>query len=399
MIKKVHSSIGYVSFLFLPILSLILAIKNYRMPWAKNIVWAFIAFYAYHFTAPNEGADIFAYLDKFHRYVDKVYSIPVFIKSLYTEGSTTLDVIEPLISYLISQITWNHHFLLLAYGIIFGFFYSRNVWFFIEKTKGKLTLKALSILVLFVIQIGIWDINGFRFWCAAQIFIYATLNLIIYKRSKGYLFLAIACLMHLGLLLPVLILLLFKFIKFPISTLLIFFLFTFFLAELDLVLVQQTINNYAPDFVVGKLNSYTSEAYVDVVNERLDNYSVLYKLSKTIRIAIVLFFISTLFFNKKLFHKDKMYKLFTFYLILGGVGNILSQLPSGSRYVVISDYFLYGVMFYFIQNYSNFKFEKYINIIIPFILLYVFYNVRIIGIHTFNIHHLFNNPFFSLFIY
>src|SRR5690554_5320047 len=113
MQKKVHSSVGYISFIFLPILSLAIALKSYREKWAKNIVWAFTAFYAYHFSAPNEGADINSYIDRFYYYSNQSFTIPNFIKSMYAEGSKTLDVIEPLISYLTSQTTSDHKILLL----------------------------------------------------------------------------------------------------------------------------------------------------------------------------------------------------------------------------------------------------------------------------------------------
>lgn len=398
MQKKLDSSVGYITFLFLPILSVIIAINNYREKWAKNVVWAFTAFYAYHFSAPNEGADINAYINKFNSYTDQVYSIPEFIRSLYSEGSTTLDVIEPLTSYLISQVTRDHHFLLLTYGIIFGFFFSRNIWFFIERTKGKLTIQALVILLLLIIQIGIWNLNGFRFWCAAHIFIYAALNLIILKNPKAYFFLLLASLMHLGLILPILILLISRFIKVPLYILFALFLFTFFLAELDMEVVRSSINNYAPSFLSNKLNSYSSEAYVEVVNERLDGYSIYYQLSKTVRIGIILFFTSILYINRQAFNKDIMFRLFLFYLLLGSFANILSQMPSGGRYLVIADFILYGVMFYFVQEYKKFKFSNYIIYTVPIILIYAFYNFRIIGIHTFNVHHFINNPIVSLFI-
>ncbi|WP_124640015.1 EpsG family protein [Amniculibacterium aquaticum] len=399
MHKKVHSSFGYITFLFLPILSLIIAINNYREKWAKNVVCAFTAFYAYHFSAPNEGADINAYINKFNSYTDQVYSIPEFIRSLYSEGSTTLDVIEPLTSYLVSQTTRDYHYLLLMYGILFGFFFSRNIWFFIDKTKGKISLQALAILILLIVQIGIWNINGMRFWCAAHIFIYATFNLLVLKKIKGYLFLIMACFMHLGLLLPVLIVFLFKSIKIPLYPLFLFFLFTFFLAELDMEVVRTSINNYAPSFLSSKLNSYTSEAYVEVVNERLDDYSIYYQISKTVRIGIILFFTNILYINKQEFNKDIMFRLFLFYLLLGSFANILSQMPSGGRYLVIADFILYGVMFYFVQEYKKFKFSNYIIYTVPIILIYTFYNFRVIGIHTFNIHHFINNPIVSLFIY
>lgn len=399
MQKKLHSSIGYISFIFLPILSVIIAINNYREKWAKNVVWAFTAFYAYHFSAPNEGADINAYINKFNSYTDQVYSIPEFIRSLYSEGSTTLDVIEPLTSYLISQVTRDHHFLLLTYGIIFGFFFSRNIWFFIERTKGKLTIQALVILLLLIIQIGIWNLNGFRFWCAAHIFIYAALNLIILKNPKAYFFLLLASLMHLGLILPILILLISRFIKVPLYILFALFLFTFFLAELDMEVVRSSITNYAPSFITGKLNSYTSEAYTEVVVEKLGGYSIFYQVSKIVRVGIILFFTSLLFINRKQLTKDVMYKLFSFYLVLGAVANILSQIPSGNRYLIISDFILYGVFFYFIQNYKTLKLYKFIICLSPLILIYAIYNFRVIGIHTFNIHHFINNPIISLFIY
>lgn len=399
MQKKVHSSVGYISFIFLPILSLAIALKSYREKWAKNIVWAFTAFYAYHFSAPNEGADIYAYIAKFHRYTNQVYTLPDFIKSLYAEGSTTLDVIEPLTSYLISQATRDHHFLLLTYGVIFGYFFSRNIWFFLDKTKGNLTLQSFSVLLLLIIQIGIWNLNGFRFWCAAHIFIYAALNLIILKNTKGYIFLLLACLMHLGLILPTFIVLIFRFIRVPLYVLYVFFLFTFFLAELDMEVVRNSISNYAPTFVTGKLNSYTSEAYTEVVAERLGGYSIFYQVSKTVRVGIILFFTSLLFINRKQLTKDVMYKLFSFYLILGAVANILSQIPSGGRYLVIADFILYGLTFYFVQNYKTIRLHNFLIYLLPLILIYAFYNFRIIGIHTFNIHHFINNPFVSLFIY
>lgn len=399
MQKKVHSSVGYISFIFLPILSLAIALKSYREKWAKNIVWAFTAFYAYHFSAPNEGADINSYIDKFYYYSNQSFTIPNFIKSMYAEGSKTLDVIEPLISYLTSQTTSDHKILLLIYGIIYGFFFSRNIWFFIERTKGKLTIQALVILLLLIIQIGIWNLNGFRFWCAAHIFIYAALNLIILKNTKGYIFLLLACLMHLGLILPTFIVLIFRFIRVPLYVLYVFFLFTFFLVELDMEVVRNSISNYAPTFITGKLNSYTSEAYIEVVAEKLGGYSIFYQVSKIVRVGIILFFTSLLFINRKQLTKDVMYKLFSFYLVLGAVANILSQIPSGGRYLSMSDFILYGTFFYFIQSYSRLKLSQYVWFVIPIVLVYVFYNFRIIGIHTFNIHHFINNPIVSLFIY
>ena len=81
-----------------------------------------------------------------------------------------------------------------------------------------------------------------------------------------------------------------------------------------------------------------------------------YQLSKIIRIGIILFFTSILYINRKMFNKDIMFRLFIFYLLLGSFANFLSQMPSGGRYLVIADFILYGVMFYFVQEYKKIKF-------------------------------------------
>lgn len=399
MKNKVHSSVGYITFLFLPILSFFIAIKNYRQMWSKNVVWAFTAFYGYHFASPNEGADINRYIEKFHEYTNDNYTIGNFIVSMYSAGSTTLDVLEPLTSYLLGRITTNHHLLLLIYGIIFGYFFSRNLWIIIDHTKGSLTLRSVAALTLLVVEIGIWEINGFRFWCAAHMFIYATLNLVLLNNRKGYIFLVLSCLMHLGMFVPVVALLIYRFIKLPVSMLFVFFIFTFFIAELNIEFVRNLLNTYAPSFLSNKLSSYTSNEYIELVNETLGGYSIFYQLSTKIRLVIIVLFTGVIFYNKKLFMHTPMFQLFAFYLLLGSLANILSQLPSGSRYVIISDFILYGITFYFFQSYKQFALSKYINVVIPFLFVYAFYNFRIIGIHTFSIHHFINNPLVSLFIY
>src|SRR5690606_14676520 len=116
--------------------------------------------------------------------------------------------------------------------------------------------------------------NGFRFWCGAHIYIYATYNYIVLRRTKALIFLILAPLMHIGLLLPVAVTILYKFIKIPVSILFPAFIFTLFLVELDLQIVRDSISNYGPGFIQQKLNVYTSEAYIESVGGKLENYSI-----------------------------------------------------------------------------------------------------------------------------
>ncbi len=397
--NKSNIAFAYLSFLISPIFSLGFAFQNYKQVWAKNIVWAFIAFYAYHFVPPNESSDIWGYIGRFEEYGGENYKITDFILSLYSQGSSTLDVVEPLVSYLLSQISNNYKVLLLAYGIIFGYFYSRNIWFFLDQFKGRIKIQTIFILLLFFVTIGIWNLNGFRFWCAAHIFIFGAYNFLILKKNKGVYFLLLAVLTHIGLLLPVAMVLFFRFIKkIPIQTLFIGFLFTFFFAELNLESVRNLVTNYSPGFLQGKLTAYTSEAYVEVVNQRAMRNTIFNVVSKYIRTLMVLFFIVVLYLNRERLKSINLYYLFGFTLFLGIISNFMSQMPSGVRYLNISDFLLYGTFLCFVQNNTRYTFDKLLFILLPLVLFYVIYNFRIIGMYTFSIHHFINNPIVSLFI-
>ena len=67
--EQYNSKEGFYSailFLIWPLLALALAFRNYRSSWAKNMLWAFVAFYGFCFAigAENEGGDIVRYVDE-----------------------------------------------------------------------------------------------------------------------------------------------------------------------------------------------------------------------------------------------------------------------------------------------------------------------------------------------
>lgn len=398
--KKKNSFMGYITFFISPIVSVFISLKNYNQTWSKNIVWLFSIFYSYHFVIPNKSADINSYFEKFTSYVHQNYNINDFIFSLYGEGSNTLDVLEPLVSYFTSKFTSNEKVLLTIYGLIYGYFFSRNIAFFLERLNSKMKLSLIPLMLLLLITIGIWNINGFRFWCASHIFIYGVVRSIIYKRNIGILIALLSCFVHLGMLIPTVVAVLFRFLKqLPVLPLLVAYLFTFFIMELNLDSVRTLITNYSPDFILGKLESYTSEAYVEAVNQKQDSYGIYFQMSKYLRMIIVLFLVIYIYSNLQRIKHSTFYNLFVFILLLGAMTNILSQAPSGGRYLSITDFLLYGVSLGYLQNYDNMKLSKFFPLVSVLALIYGMYEFRIIGIHTFSIHHFINNPIVSPLIY
>lgn len=398
--ERQNSLLGYITFLISPILTVLFSLKNYNHTSTKNIVWLFTIFYAYHFVIPNEGADMNSYIERFANYTRQDYIIKDFIFSLYAESSTTLDVVEPLVSYLTSRITSNEKVLLVIYGIIYGYFFSRNIAFFLEKLNSRIKLPVIPLMLLLLVTMGIWNINGFRFWCASHIFIYGVIQSIFYKNNKSVLFILLSCFVHLGMLIPSVLAVLFRFTKqLHVLPLLIAYLLTFFIMELNLDSVREQITNYSPNFMSPKLTAYTSEAYVETVAEKHEGYSAYFQISRYFRMIIVLFLVFCIYTDLQKIKFSLFYRLFIFILLLGTVANILSQIPSGGRYLTIVDFLLYGVSLVFLQNYNKLKLGRFFPLISVIIFIYALYGFRIIGIHTFSIHHFINNPIVSLFIY
>ncbi len=123
---KTDYTVGLV-FLIWPFLALIESIKNYRESWAKNGIWLFVIFFGFTFV-PRIGNDSMGYIRQFHELHNANVSLYQILGRLYTEGSRSLDIIQILISFLVSRFTDDYRILFAIFGAIFGYFYSRNIF-------------------------------------------------------------------------------------------------------------------------------------------------------------------------------------------------------------------------------------------------------------------------------
>ena len=112
-------------FLLMPFFAAITAVRNYKSPWAKNIVWAFVIFYGYTFaiSKENDDTDIIRYVDELKELYGKSLSFGD-ILDLFRESGDA-DVVRTIIAIVVSRFSNNAQVLTAVYGFIFGFFYSR----------------------------------------------------------------------------------------------------------------------------------------------------------------------------------------------------------------------------------------------------------------------------------
>src|SRR5699024_3364969 len=172
-------------FLIWPFLALISAFKNYRSGWGKNVLWAFIAFYGFSFAigAESQGSDIVRYVAE----LQYLHGIPITFSFAvnYFLQSGEIDIVRTIIALVVSRFTGSQAVLTLIYGIIFGYFCSRNMWFVLERFEGRMRPITILLFSCFFLVIPFWDINGFRMWTAAHIFIYGLLPFLFDGKRRG----------------------------------------------------------------------------------------------------------------------------------------------------------------------------------------------------------------------
>lgn len=388
-------------FLISPISSVLISLKNFRAPWVKNVLWAFVVFYGFNFVIYDEMMDANRYAEKLvnlHR--TEVGLDNFFDLFLSDEESSYLDVAGPITAFLVSRFTENSSVLFGIYAMIFGFFYSRNLWFLLDRTTGKLKPAAMLLLLIIFLMIPFWSINGFRFWTASQVFIFGMLPYIfVEKKLKYFLIASSSILFHFSFFIP-LVILFFSYAYTKNLTILFYaFLASFLFSFIELQPLQDFLLQHAPDFLHKKLTTYVNADYA----ENLEVASAGAKWFITLKYQTINFLALSLISLCFLLHREFIrsnpvfFNSFCLILYLAIANNVLSSIPSVGRFMVLNQYFTFCLAFFLIQHYDN-RFvwlKRTLYLATPFLLIFIVYTLRI-GLQSMNVMLLTGNPFLSI---
>jgi len=396
---------GYYSaglFLIWPFLAMISAFKNYRSSWAKNIVWAFVAYYGFVFAigSENESADIMRYINEYQN----LHGVEMTLASTqkYYDQSGEVDVTTTFIAVLLSRFTDSQSILTLVYGLIFGFFFSRNMWFVLDRVEGNMKPISLLLFVCFFLLVPIWNMNGFRFWTAAHVYIYGLLPYLFDGKKSGVVTAALAILVHYAFVIPVAILMAYIVFGNRLVIYFAFFVTTFFISEINLTIFNKYVESYAPEIVQERTQGYRGEEYVDNYREGAEQegrvwYAVWH--GKALKWSVMGFLVILFIKSRSYFLKNKGWlSLFCFVLLFYGVANLFSSLPSGGRFHTIGDLGAMALITLYIQNREqDLVMERFVWAATPALLLYIAVTLRM-GLYSMSATSILGNPFIALFL-
>ncbi|WP_107040069.1 EpsG family protein [Brumimicrobium mesophilum] len=335
-----------------PMISAIYLFKNFKQNTNIFPYLLLSIFFGISFIVSTAGGDSQAYALELEEYRIKNVTLVELFEGFYSAGSTTIDIYQPLVTWLVSQFTGNSKVLFGVYSLVFGFFLFKSL--IIVRSHLNIKLKGLALLVFILLALmnPLWSINGVRMWTAVAAFFYGMVSLHLDKSKASWVYLALPMLIHFSMFMPFAIYLAYRFIPYKnMSVLMALYVVTFFLGELNLDIFKKYFL-LLPGFMQSR-EGYLSDEYVDVINMKAEAKSFFYKtaalaLKWSIFGVASLIYFYTIYKNKI---KDRfMNEFFHMALIFMSFSNLVQVVPSGGRFLILSNLILLTAFLFFLNK-------------------------------------------------
>lgn len=397
-----NKSYHLIYFLLHPFFSLIYYLKNFRKKNAKNVIWLFTVFFGFTLAIGKEsqGSDIVGYMEEIPLLHGKVFSLSTAVKYFLASGE--IDIVRTFLSILVSRFTDNGYYLVIVFAIIFGYFFSRNMWFVLDRLKGKLKPFIVLLIIVLFLVVPIWFLGGFRFWTAAHVFTYGCLHYFYnYEPKKVIWAILTPFLFHFAFLLPLFLLLLHMISGSKLKLYYFFFLLSLLVSEINIGLFNTYIESYAPEILQERTESYRSETALEKLERKQTmNTTVWYAEYQNKFLSWPVFFILIVGYwkFKKFINNDMQLRtIFSFSFLFLGVSNIMANLPSGGRYQSVALLFALSALIIYLQN-KNYD-KTITNILVmssPLLSLFVVVSIRE-SFYLMSFMTILGNPLFAIF--
>lgn len=334
-------------FILWPFLACITAIMNFRQKEARNIVYAFLVYYGLTFVVGNEGIDAsrIAMTLKVNAMLpfSDIFKI---IGGVYATD-TTVDIVEPLISFIVSRITEDHRFLFGAFAALFGYFYVRSINLLFEEAKFNFGWNSLIHLFFFASILPVTSINGFRMWTAAWIFFYGAYHVILFKNPRFLIITFSACLVHFSFLTANLILLIYFFAGNRNIVYLPLVILSFILPNLIEPLIQTTFGAFGGAALKARVQMYTDTAYVQLRQESIQQDAWFLQIgSDLVLYYLILAMVVLRYRMRNSVRNQGSENLYSFLLLFLAFVNFGMPIPSfGGRFMIL--FFMFATLYIF----------------------------------------------------
>ena len=346
-----RSSKYYLILFFIwPFLAFIVSVSNFSKKEARFIVYMFLIYYGFNFVNTNTAIDAYRYALELK--INSGRSFSDFFRivgGLYSD--TNVDIVEPLISFIVSRFTSHYSLYFAVWAAIFGFFYLKSINLIYKNIIINPGWNSIILLLFFTMILPITTISGVRMWTAAWMFFYGAYRLITEKNPKFLLITLPAILVHWSFLSANAILVIYFFVGnrnivyFPLAlaSFVLPHLASPFFKSIALKLgggLEQRYSNYSSEGYVSGVQEWAAQSswFIRITNDLVFYYLLL---------AIVVIQLS----NRHLMNGKIERNLFSFLLLFLAFVNFGMPIPSfGERFMIL--FFLFATAYlilYFVK--------------------------------------------------
>lgn len=343
-VSETNSKHYLLLFLLWPFLAFITAILNYSQKESRRVVYIFLIYYGFVMVT-SPGIDSFTATLRFYDYALLPFSdFFKMVGGLYSDS--TLDIVQPLITFLISRFTTYPGFLFAAFAALFGWFYIKSINQLHNHYIKNPGINAQIHLAFFALIIPVTMINGFRMYTAAWIYFYGAYFAILNKDARYLLFAVLSSFVHFSYILASIVLIIYFFagnrnvIYLPLAVA------SFFVPQLFAPLIQSFSQRLSGGFEA-RYEDYSSEYYIQAVQEGYANAAWFMSLFNALVFYYLLFaimFIKVRFGN--LMQGKEERNLYSFLLLFLSYVNFGKVIPTlGGRFQTI--FLLFATLYVF----------------------------------------------------
>lgn len=347
---------GFIFFILWPFGSFLYAIIKFHRKNSKTIIYLFLVLFGLTFILGNDDLDSYHYAAYFQEMASKSFQDFKLIITNFLASEKSLDLAQPIISFVLSRLTDDYRLFFGGIAAIFGYFYIRSINVIHRKYYTNKNSLALLFLLFFILIINpIFNINGFRFYTATWIYFLGTYKLITTKNKKYFALCSLSVLFHFSFFIPIFILIIYLIIgnrnRFYFTLLIL----SFFISDV-IFNIFPSISSIFGEGLSSKAGRYVNQNTIENIQKHKEmalreNKWYLY-LPGTLTFYYITF--SFLFINykyKNFVKSSELKNLFSFSLLFLSFANATSFIPSMGRFRSV--FLLFGLAF-IINLLSNF---------------------------------------------
>ncbi len=339
---KINSKSFLTLWLFNPLISAVYLFKNFKDNTGIAPYLMLSAFFGLCFVVSTGDADSARYAADLAKYHQDNLSFEEALVGFYSQENAKLDIYQPLVTWLVSIFTDNVHVLFAIFASVFGYFWFKSLIIIRSHITVPFSGLILICFLFLALTNPIWSINAARMWTAVGIFFYGILLYHLEGNKKGYIFLVLALFVHFSLVASLVLYVIYVLLPIKNKTVLLaIFLLTFYYGELNLEILREYFEKL-PAFAQSK-KTYLNDEYAEEVFSEVSQLAPHVVLAKAITKYSVVFMALTMYYYsvyKKKSVNAHFDVFFTMGIFFASFSNLAASVPSGSRFIILSNLIL-----------------------------------------------------------